>query len=345
MKLTAVQMIGTQRSGSNLLRLMLNQLPQVSAPHPPHIVERFMPLLPLYQDLCLPHNFRNLVADVCELVACNPVAWTGIELDVNHIINRCKEYTLVEIARVIYEEKARSEGASIWMCKSMSNIHYANVLETSLQPLYIFLYRDGRDVACSFKKAVVGEKHIYHIARQWKEEQDKCLLLQQYVGEDRFISVRYEDLILDPEKELHKICAFLGVAYHADCLQYYHSKEAENTASSGAMWQHVKEEVLSDNYNKYQHELSVDEIFLFEKVAGNTLLNLGYPLHFPHSLQQTVSSHEMEAYSLLNKQLKQQAKRRQTPEDAAKRRQQNALLNRLKMEMENVIFKEGIVCS
>src|SRR5947209_6043921 len=122
MKFTAVQMIGTQRSGSNLLRLMLNQLPQVSAPHPPHILERFMPLLPLYRDLCLPHNFRNLVTDVCELVACNPVAWTGIELDVEYIISRCKENTLVEITQVLYEEKARSEGANTWMCKSMGNI-------------------------------------------------------------------------------------------------------------------------------------------------------------------------------------------------------------------------------
>src|SRR6476646_9489893 len=185
MQFTAVQMIGTQRSGSNLLRLMLNQLPQVSAPHPPHIIERFMPLLPLYQDLCIPYNFRKLVTDVCELVTYNPVAWTGIKLDVNHIINQCKENTLVEITRMIYEEKASSEGADIWMCKSMSNIYYADLLEASLQPLYIFLYRDGRDVACSFKKAIVGEKHIYCIARQWKEEQDKCIALQKRVNKER----------------------------------------------------------------------------------------------------------------------------------------------------------------
>ncbi len=30
-------MIGTQRSGSNLLRLMLNQLPEIAAPHPPSL--------------------------------------------------------------------------------------------------------------------------------------------------------------------------------------------------------------------------------------------------------------------------------------------------------------------
>ncbi|MDH3309864.1 MAG: sulfotransferase [Gammaproteobacteria bacterium] len=47
----SIFMIGTQRSGSNLLRLMLNQLPRITAPHPPHILPRLMPLLVNYRDL------------------------------------------------------------------------------------------------------------------------------------------------------------------------------------------------------------------------------------------------------------------------------------------------------
>ena len=171
MKFTAVQMIGTQRSGSNLLRLMLDQLEEVSAPHPPHILERFIPLLPAYGDLSVPENFSSLVHDVCSLVAYNPVQWKHISLKQNEIIDRCNEASLTEIVRVIYEMNAESKGANIWMCKSLTNIHYAYLLEETIKPLYIFLYRDGRDVACSFKKAVVGEKHVYHIAKQWQQEQ------------------------------------------------------------------------------------------------------------------------------------------------------------------------------
>ncbi len=344
MKFTPVQMIGTQRSGSNLLRLMLNQLPQVSAPHPPHILERFMPLLPMYEDLGLPYHFKNLATDVCELVASNPVAWTGVEPDANHIVSLCEENTLLELTRVLYEEKARSEGANVWICKSMANIHCVDVLETSLQPLYIFLYRDGRDVALSFQKAVVGEKHIYNIAKQWKEEQDKCLKLQEYLNGERFISVCYENLIHNPEQELRKICAFINVAYQDDCLQYYHSEEANNTASSGAMWQHVKDKVLPYNHNKFLTQLPADQIEIFESVAGDTLLKLGYPLIFPNRLGQALSKEEIEAYSLLNKQLKKEAKQKQTPEDAAKRKQQDALLNRLSMQMKSFLSKQEILC-
>ncbi|WP_372521940.1 sulfotransferase, partial [Sulfuricaulis sp.] len=61
-------MIGTQRSGSNLLRLMLNELPRIAAPHPPHILQRMLPLVPNYGDLEKRENFAQLVEDVCRLV-------------------------------------------------------------------------------------------------------------------------------------------------------------------------------------------------------------------------------------------------------------------------------------
>src|SRR6478735_6095581 len=133
MKFTAVQMIGTQRSGSNLLRLMLNQLQEVSAPHPPHILERFIPLLPAYGDLTVSENFSLLVHDVCSLVAYNPVQWQHISLKHNEIIQRCSQPSLTEIVRVSYEMNAENEGANIWMCKSLANIHHARLLEENIK--------------------------------------------------------------------------------------------------------------------------------------------------------------------------------------------------------------------
>ena len=68
-----IQMIGTQRSGSNLLRVMLDGIEQIVAPHPPHILQRFLPLLPKYGDLADRSNFYRLATDVCQLVTVNPV--------------------------------------------------------------------------------------------------------------------------------------------------------------------------------------------------------------------------------------------------------------------------------
>ena len=77
----AIFMIGTQRSGSNLLRLMLNQLPGIAAPHPPHILQRMTPLLAAYGDLDHDVNYFSLIEDVCRLVELNPVPWEGVSFD------------------------------------------------------------------------------------------------------------------------------------------------------------------------------------------------------------------------------------------------------------------------
>lgn len=148
-----IQMIGTQRSGSNLLRVMLDGIREIAAPHPPHILQRFLPLLPKYGDLTDQSNFYRLAQDVCELVTVNPVPWEGITIRADEVVAACRQQTLYELFRVIYESAARQTGASFWLCKSMKNMLYAEGIEsTGISPYYIYLYRDGRDVALSFKK-------------------------------------------------------------------------------------------------------------------------------------------------------------------------------------------------
>jgi hypothetical protein len=327
MHFTPVQMIGTQRSGSNLLRLMLNQLDEVSAPHPPHILERFFPLLPLYNDLTNPDNFAHLVDDVCKLIEYNPVPWKGFKPDPHALIIRCKKPLLTEVFRVLYEMRAESDNKRIWICKSLVNIRFARELEENgVHPLYIHLYRDGRDVALSFKKAIVGEKHMYNIASQWKEEQEASLQLALQLGSPRVIKVCYENLIHDPEFELRRICNFIGTKYNPVALDYYHSEESHNTALSGVMWKNVENPVISDNYNKFKKELSSADILLFEQVAGDTLQKLGYALRFPESERKIFSPEEIREFNELNKQLKQEARLKQKPEDLEKRKGQELLL-------------------
>ena len=162
-----IQFIGTQRSGSNLLRAMLNQLPEIAAPHPPHILKTFIPLLQIYDDLNNDANFESLLNDVCLWVELNPVTWQTSKIDRASIKNSCKEKTLIELFYRVYAYYAALQNSEYTCCKSMSNVHQYKALENAgLSPYYIYLHRDGRDVACSFKKAIIGEKHVYHIARR-----------------------------------------------------------------------------------------------------------------------------------------------------------------------------------
>jgi hypothetical protein len=325
----SIQIIGTQRSGSNLLRVILNQLTEVDAPHPPHILERFFPLLPKYGDLTIESNFDKLIEDVCKLVELNPVPWEAFQLNRKIIKSNCQSNTLIEIFRVVYDLKAQSSKATYWCCKSMVNIHFANKIEESgINPLYIYLYRDGRDVALSFSKAIVGEKHMFHIAKQWKEEQDLCIELKEKLGEERVFLISYEELLDDSEGVLKRLCDFLKVPYNNSMLSYYNSNESAVTADSGKMWENLSQPIIKNNFNKFLKELSEEQITIFENVAGSTLQKLNYERFFTEK-DFNYSEDQIEKFNLENKLLKQIAASNLSEKDFDKRKGQSNLMKEI----------------
>ena len=350
MSIQPVQIIGTQRSGSNMLRLMLNQFSQVTAPHPPHILQRFYPMLPVYGNLEYSSNMSHLIDDVCTLIELNPVPW-HIQLNRNHIQNLCKKNSLFEIFRVIYNLKAEQEEATYWVCKSMTNVNYSAKLESFEQkPLYIHLIRDGRDVSCSLQKTIVGDKHIYNLAEFWKREQQACINLQNFVGKNRIIQVKYESLIQTPEKEMNRISHFLGIQYTQDIFNFYKSNESIETAQAGKMWNNLTKPILNNNFNKYKKQLSKADITLFEHIAGDMLLKLNYNLDFPIERKAlTITEKQISYFNKVNNSMKKEANLHADQADIDKRIGQKRLLkdisNRLfdtkKIENYNSNFYEA----
>ena len=215
-----VQIIGTQRSGSNLLRLMLNQIDTVFAPHPPHILSVFYPLVSWYGDLENDNNFKSLINDVCTLVELNPVSWE-VKLNPKKIFEASQQRSLIEIFKNVYQLGARETNSNLWVCKSMQNVRYINDFsKNNLRPQIIYLYRDGRDVALSFQKAIVGPKHIYCIADKWQEEQLLSLDVIEKTSQYNSLSVSYESLILDPQVQMKRICDFIGVEYSTQIVKF-----------------------------------------------------------------------------------------------------------------------------
>ena len=276
--LIPIQIIGTQRSGSNLLRLILNQSPLISAHHPPHILNVFQPILHKYGDLNLSGNFSRLVNDVCRLIEVNPVKWE-LNLDRSEIINCCEQPTLIEIFKVVYGMMAKKDQAIYWCCKSMANVNYYRDIESNgLKPYYIHLIRDGRDVASSFKKTLVGEKHVYHLAEIWKSDFLKAKEVSQNVEKNRYLAIKYESLISNPMKVLEEMNAFLGLNLDKSALHYFDSKESKITAKAGFMWSNLTQPIMKDNTGKFLESLTRREIEIFEQVAGDTLQENGYKL-------------------------------------------------------------------
>ncbi|MBX2957688.1 MAG: sulfotransferase [Cyclobacteriaceae bacterium] len=327
----SIQFIGTQRSGSNLLRVMLNQLPEIYAPHPPHILKTFFPLLHLYGNLHDQENFTQLVSDVCDWVNNNPVTWEGAQLNWMDIQRLCKKNDLISIFHAIYELKAKEFHAEFWCCKSMESVYYVDELEKSVnRPFYIYLYRDGRDVALSFKKAIVGPKHMYMLATKWRAEQELSLNFIKTIPESRYISICYEDFIHEPDKVIHKLCSKLGIPFSDIVFDFFNSKESRKTANSGLMWKNVSNPIIQNNFNKFVKELTVDEIILFEYLAGDMLQGLGYqPEFWPEIEDLNIGEDKIIKFKMLDAELMEDALLRAAPFEIAKRKPQEEIYRKI----------------
>lgn len=324
-------MIGTQRSGSNLLRLMLNQVDNVAAPHPPHILQRLMPLLPKYGDLNQTDSFRLLVDDVCRLVELNPVTWDNVTLDRVDIESRCRDKSLSAIFFAVYDILAETWGAKYWCCKSLSNVFYLPEINTYDQNAkFIYLYRDGRDVALSFQKAVVGEKHIYHIAQAWAKAQRRALQMQSILGENRFYGISYEQLVANPETSLKSLCGFMGEKYTPEMLNFHQSSEANNAAASSSLWGNVTQPIMKQNTKKFLKQATDEEIMIFELVAGDVLDALGYErVKIAPGQEVEFSDVAIKQFDEINQRLKQEKRVDMDPEDLKRRDLQAGLLQEI----------------
>ncbi|HSW08811.1 sulfotransferase family protein [Aquabacterium sp.] len=322
-------MIGTQRSGSNLLRLMVNQAPSIAAPHPPHILERFAPLLPSYGDLRDEAAFARLVDDVVRLVELNPVSW-GVAFDRVDIRRRCRDNSLVAVFGAVMDRMAEAYGKPDWMCKSLANVHFLPEIERyfGADARYLYLYRDGRDVCLSFLKAVVGEKTAFHVGRQWNLEQQLALACGRRVPSSQYLALSYEELTCNPESTLQLLCRWLGIDFHPTMLEFHASEEASKTAASGKLWENVKKPVMSSNTRKWLKGMSCDQVIDFESVAGPSLAELDYELVLvgKHAAARHHDAEATAALELENRRLKATVKASMPPEDLAARQPQEDLL-------------------
>jgi hypothetical protein len=270
--------IGTERSGTNLLRLILNSHSAIAVPHPPHIMKFFHPIERFYGDLNKDKNFKKLISDVCRLVELHPYPWE-IKPDKDKVFINVKERNLINIYFEIYNQYMQFTGKERWACKSTFMIeHVAEILKYFPAARFIYLVRDGRDVAFSAKSSVYNRYHVYYTAQLWCKEQQLGLSWFNKLLPEQILLMKYEDLISDTEGVIKKTCLFLGEVFEEKMLEYHHSDEAQKSGSLSISWENTSKPVMAGNKQKFIENLSKKEIKIFEAIAFNELSAFGYEL-------------------------------------------------------------------
>lgn len=270
--------IGTERSGTNLLRLILNAHPDIAIPHPPHIMKNFFPIEPLYNDLSKDANFKRLVRDVARSVELHPYPW-GIRIDTDDIIRHLRRRDLVNVYFAVYDQYLKAAGKKRWGCKSTFMInHVALLLKYRPDAKFIYMVRDGRDVAQSAKKSIFNHYNAYYAAMLWKKEQQTGMYWLRTLSAASIFLLKYEDLVERPEESVKSVCNFLGEMFETKMLRFFETDEAKKSGGLSVSWENTGRPILSENVGKFRGGLRQDEIELFEAIASEELSLFGYAL-------------------------------------------------------------------
>ena len=279
-----VFIMSSERSGSNLVRRMLGAHPAVAAPPPPHLWRIFQPLIGHYGPLDVESSWRSLLEDMLAMtqVSGSHLQWKHA-LTVDEVVPRIRSTSLSGIAGALYESYAAREGATHWACKENNLFDHALRIATVYdQARFIYLVRDGRDVACSIRKVPTHDQHPYFIAQEWRDEQRKAIeVYEDLLPSGRCRLLRYEDLIEDPERHLRELCPWIGLEFEPAMLSFHEDRESREDAAKTEFWKNLDKPVMSSNRAKFLTELSPADVAVFESVAGPELERLGYPLAAP----------------------------------------------------------------
>ncbi|NJL81783.1 MAG: sulfotransferase [Chloroflexaceae bacterium] len=140
---------------------------------------------------------------------------------------------------------------------------------------FINVFRDGRDCYCSARHHayVTQGQSIETYARYWR----RCLRSRFRQGEHpRILDVKYEDLVTNAESAVRGIMAFLAEEFEERQLDPRCYSQNTITRSKRQEFSKLSQPISPSSMNRWQKEMTAAEIERFEKIAGQELRRLGY---------------------------------------------------------------------
>jgi Sulfotransferase family len=142
----------------------------------------------------------------------------------------------------------------------------------------VHIIRDGRDVAASHLRA--AKRLVYREAERaahgWVEVIAAGLALADH---PRVHSIRYEQLVSEPEAALRPLLVFLGLPWAPALLRHHEAAHALFERP----WRHpsadaVRAPIHAAAVGRFRERLHAEELASFEAIAGPTLVRMGYAL-------------------------------------------------------------------
>lgn len=275
--------VGRGRSGSTLLRTIFDAHPGVCIP----LESRFVQFL-YYHYNTLPEWNLHLVDEAIDLLA---KGYEPLQIDKGKALSFIKGYsgklTLDIVCKSIYlsthSEYEKTETKLIGDKNPRYSFFIPQLVHVFPEARFIHIIRDYRDHLVSVKRSykkiretcftpVVISRWLYY---------NKQIQKQKSRYPERFYTLRFEDLITEPERQMKDLCAFLGLDFNLIMLDYTRNLEGYYN-DEGFRYLHgsLNNPFDISKIGESQQKLSATQLFIAEVLAGDYGQQYGYKCHY-----------------------------------------------------------------
>ncbi|WP_431137280.1 sulfotransferase family protein [Psychroserpens mesophilus] len=227
--------IGNPRSGTSLLRIMLNSHSSIVIPPECGFIHWWSKK---YQNW----NSKSSLAEfISDLQTSKKIETWQLDFDALASFLEIRQSTSYQelVFNIVdfYGQSVNQKSSSLVL--GDKNNYYINHLQEirSIAPnaKYLIIIRDPRDVYCSYKGiADLNSKSTYipklpqsvkSFTDDWSQNQSKIFKFLKKLNQKQFQVIHYEDLVLDSKLQLVKVCDFLDLPFEEKMLRYYETND------------------------------------------------------------------------------------------------------------------------
>ncbi|TCK99775.1 sulfotransferase family protein [Shimia isoporae] len=277
-KLTSpIVLLCSERSGSNLIAKVFDAHPKVSGPGAAHLFKVMSEVAHTFDP-----DSEDLREAVLELFQAKVSAWQIDEMGIEThrgLLENCE--TAAQMCASLYQAEADRQGKQHVLLKENSAFAYLPMLSGISSDLrLLFMVRDPRDMAVSWINGPVMRGGAIRAAERWLKDQSGTFRTFATTGADiKKATLRYEDLLADPEIHLKRVCTELKLDFSEEMLRFSEkSTSAKKDSGRSSMWSNLNKPLISGNTQKFRKSLTTEQIQYIETVCGDYMEVLGYPL-------------------------------------------------------------------
>lgn len=269
--------VGCGRSGTTLLRNIFDSHSSLAMTHESHFIGPMARFRSRYEST----SGFDVDAFIADLYADSNFVRQGLrEETVRSALDAKSPHDYPSAVRAVFSAFAAAEGKELYGDKTPGSVTQIVLLaELFPEAKFVHIIRDGRAVALSYlERPEWGPETMAEAAHHWKNRVRRGRAGGGVVGPDRYMEVRYEDVVADPEAVAREVCSFLGLSFEAGMLRS-HERSADFIASTKdpEAFKNLSRPI-TPGLRDWRDEISDKDRRIFEAIAGDLLVQLGYPV-------------------------------------------------------------------